>query len=85
MKLALRYKDQTLKGEQNKLENLLKEIQESVEEAIINNWILIFGPMKYLVSDNGGEFAARISKAITMVFKIKRIFTSGYNSVQRPG
>ena len=55
-----------------------KEAQE-VAQAIVNHWILIFGPFQILMTDMGAEFTANITKAIMEHFRIKTKTTSSYH------
>ena len=47
-----------------------KEAQE-VAQANVDHWILNFGPFSHLVTDNGAEFRANVTKSITHYFQIK--------------
>ena len=55
-----------------------KEAQE-VAQAIVNHWILIFGPFQILMTDMGAEFTANITKSIMEYFRIKTKTTSSYH------
>ena len=55
-----------------------KEAAE-VAHAIVDNWILKFGPFTHLVTDNGAEFTANITKAIMEHFHIKTHTTAAYH------
>ena len=48
----------------------------SVAAAILNVWILRYGPMKRLLSDNGTEFTNLTLKSICAALAIKKIFVS---------
>ena len=40
-----------------------KEAQE-VAQAIVNYWIIKFGPFLHMVTDNGGKFTAKVTKSL---------------------
>ena len=48
----------------------------TVTKAIFNNWICLFGPMTYLLTDNGKEFANAVNKDLCQLLDINRQFTS---------
>ena len=49
---------------------------KTVAQAIFDNWICLFSPMRQLLTDNGREFANNISKELCQLMDIKRTFTS---------
>ena len=55
----------------------IKEAQE-VTQAILDHWILKFGPFLHLVMDNGGEFTAKVTKSIMHYFQIQTHTTAAY-------
>ncbi len=52
---------------------------EEVAQALIRNVIMVYGPPKKLLTDNGGEFKNKVLNEICQALRVKRKFTSPYN------
>ena len=53
-----------------------KKLPRLVIDALMKRWISIFGTMKSLLSDNGGEFTADEFKEVASILGVKLLTTA---------
>ena len=52
---------------------------EEVAKAIVHNWIFVYGPTVYLLSDNAKQFNAKFFQKVCRILGIKNVFTTTYH------
>ena len=58
----------------------LPDIKAStVAEVVLNTWILRYGPMGLLLSDNGSEFSNKVLQLVCNILFVKKVFTTPYH------
>ena len=58
----------------------LKKIDAiTVADALVNNFILVYGAPKEILSDQGSQFMSQVFKNVCKLFKIKKINCSAYH------
>jgi len=52
---------------------------ETVAEAILKEYLTLFGPPKALLTDRGTEFTNRLLTDVCRILKIRTMFTTAYH------
>ena len=52
---------------------------KTVASCLFNRWVCLFGSVKFLISDGGQEFCAKISEQLYQMWQIKHKKTSAYH------
>ena len=53
-----------------------RKLSTSINDAVLTNWVAIFGVMKKLLTDNGGEFTAEETREITSNLNVIKLTTA---------
>ena len=51
----------------------------NIAKALCDHWAFVFGPPKYLLSDNGGQFIAKFFQSVCNVLGTRNLFTTAYH------
>ena len=50
-----------------------------VAKAICEHWLFVYGPPRYLLTDNGTQFTAKVFLAVCRDLGIAKVFTTAYH------
>ena len=51
----------------------------NVATAFCRNWVFVYGPPVYLLSDNGGQFTSKYFSTICNILGVRNLYTSAYH------
>ena len=51
----------------------------TLAKAFCDHWAFIFGPPKYLLSDNGGQFISKFFQSVCNILGTRNLFTTSYH------
>jgi len=58
----------------------LRDIRaRTVAKAFCDHWVFNFGPPRYVLSDNGKQFASKFFLSVCSTLRIRNLFTSAYH------
>lgn len=52
---------------------------DTLSKAFVDHWVLVCGPSKWLLSDNGSQFTSRFFRHGCETLNLSKLFTTTYN------
>ena len=51
----------------------------TLAKAFCDHWVFVFGPPKYILSDNGGQFISKFFQSVCNILGTRNLFTTAYH------